>query len=136
MVFSSKKDIWLGIPIWAILAAFLWMFYNAISQASIVGVIIALILLGFVGAIWFRTRYIIQDEVLIIKYGFMKQTINIKEIKSIRKTTNPFVSPALSIHRIEINYGNYETVQISPKEINPFVDELQKRNADTQVQRN
>ncbi|WP_045517197.1 PH domain-containing protein [Neobacillus niacini] len=38
---------------------------------------------------------------------------------------NPFVAPALSMNRIEINYGKYNTIQISPKELNLFVNELQ-----------
>lgn len=133
MVFSSKKDMWMGIPIWALIVVFLRMLYEAIFQLSIVGIIIALIILCFVGAIWFHTRYIIQDELLIIKYGFLKQTININDIKSFRKTTNPFVSPSLSIRRVELTHGKYETVQISPKEIKLFVETLQEKNPDIQV---
>ncbi|WP_096185717.1 PH domain-containing protein [Evansella halocellulosilytica] len=133
MVFTSKKDIWLGIPIWASIIAFLLILYEAISQLSIVVIILVFIFLCFLGSIWLHTRYIIQDELLIIKYGLIKQTININDIKSFRKTTNPFVSPSLSIHRIEITYNKYETVQVSPKEINLFVEELQKRNSDIQV---
>lgn len=133
MVFSSKKDIWMGIPIWALIIAFLRMLYEAISQLSTVGIIIAVIILCFIGSIWFHTRYIIQDELLVIKYGFIKQTININDIKSFRKTTNPFVSPSLSIHRIELTYGRYDTVQVSPKEIKFFVETLQEKNPDIQV---
>ncbi|MBS7429248.1 MULTISPECIES: PH domain-containing protein [Virgibacillus] len=56
----------------------------------------------------------------------MKQTINIKDIRSIRKTTNPFVAPSLSIRRIEISYDQYKTVQISPKEKSAFIKQLKE----------
>ncbi|MFL0463587.1 PH domain-containing protein [Virgibacillus pantothenticus] len=57
---------------------------------------------------------------------WMKQTINIKDIRSIRKTTNPFVAPSLSIRRIEISYDQYKTVQISPKEKSAFIKQLKE----------
>lgn len=135
MVFKSKKDIWMGIPIWAIIVMFTRMLYVAIAQTSIVGIILALIFLCFVGAIWFHTRYIIEDELLVIKYGFIKQTIHIKDILSIRKTTNPFVSPSLSIRRIEMNYGKYTTVQISPKDENSFIKLLEKHNSNIEYKK-
>ena len=58
---------------------------------------------------------------LQIPYGLIK-------MKSNRHTTNPFVSPSLSIHRIEINYEKYKTIQISPKDRQAFVEALQQKN--------
>lgn len=126
MVFKSKMDVWMAIPIWALIVMFCRMLYVAIVQVSIIGMILALIVICFIGAIWFHTRYIIKHELLIIRYGWMKQTINIKDIKSIRKTTNPFVAPSLSIRRIEISYDQYKTVQISPKEESAFIKKLKE----------
>ncbi|WP_369010252.1 PH domain-containing protein [Oceanobacillus alkalisoli] len=54
-------------------------------------------------------------------------------MKSFRKTMNPFISPSLSIHRIELTYNKYETVQVSPKEIKFFVETLQEKNPDIQI---
>lgn len=133
MVFSSKKDLWMAIPIWAFIIVFVRMLYKAITQGSMIGIVIAIILISFVGAIWFYTRYTIENELLIINFGCIKKTLNIRDIRSIRKTTNPFASPSLSIHKIEISYDKYETIQIAPKDMNIFIDELQKRNADIQV---
>lgn len=128
VVFPTRRDIWMGILIWAIIFIFLKGLYHSISQLSLIGIIIMSILLYCVGAMWFYTRYIIQDNMLVIRYGVIKQTIHIQDIKAIRKTTNPFVAPSLSIHRIEINYGKYKTTQISPKDIKSFMKQLEKRN--------
>lgn len=133
MVFPSKKDIWMAIPIWILIIIFLRMLYATMTQVSLIGIFISLIIISFMGATWFHTRYKIENDLLIIHFGFIKKTINIKGIKSIRETTNPFASPALSIRKIEINYDKYETVQISPKDIHLFIDELQKRNSDIRV---
>lgn len=133
MVFSSKRDIWIAIPIWALIIVFLRMLYEMIAQASVFGIFVSIIIIGIIGSFWFFTRYKIENDLLIIYFGFIKKTINIKDIKSVRETTNPFVSLALSIRKIEINYDKYESVQISPKNINLLTDELQKRNSDIQV---
>ena len=129
MIFSSKKDIWMSTLIWVLTIAFLWIFYRSIFvQLDIIGIFIMLILICLLLAIWFNTRYKIEKDKLTISYGLIKIAINIQDIHSIRKTTNPFVAPSLSVHRIEINYGKYKTIQISPRELNRFTDELKKKN--------
>lgn len=129
MVFISRKDIWMGIVIWALIVAFIWVFYQSIFvQTNISGMIVMVVMICFLGTIWFNTRYKIENDKLKISYGLIKTVIDIQEMKLIRNTTNPFVAPSLSVHRIEINYGKYKTIQISPKNIEVFVQELQKRN--------
>ena len=128
MVFKSRIDLWIAIPIWILIIVFLRMLYEMIVQISIIGILVSLTMIVFIGAFWFNTRYEIEDELLIIKFGFIKKTIKIKDIKSIRKTNNPLASPALSIRKIEINYNKYETVQISPKDIDLLINELQNKN--------
>lgn len=86
------------------------------------------VMICLLGTVWFNTRYKIENNTIYISYGLIKKTIAIQDIKSIRQTTNPFVAPSLSVHRIEINYGLYKTIQISPKDIPAFMGELQKQN--------
>lgn len=129
MVFTSRKDIWMGIVIWVLIFAFIWVFYQSVFvQLDILGIIVMVVMIYLLGTIWFNTRYKIENKTLKISYGPIKKSIGIQEIKSIRNTTNPFVAPSLSVHRIEINYGEYKTIQISPKDIQIFVNELQKKN--------
>lgn len=129
MVFTARKDIWMGIVIWTLIVAFIWGFYQSVFvQIDILEIIVMAVMIYLLGTIWFNTRYKIENDTLKISYGPIRKAIAIKEIQSIRKTTNPFVAPSLSIHRIEINFGKYKTIQISPKDTQAFVDELQKKN--------
>ncbi len=54
--------------------------------------------------------------------------MNIEKIKSITKTNNPISAPAASFDRIEINYGEFNSVIISPKDKIGFIKELIKIN--------
>lgn len=129
MVFTSRKDSWMGIVIWTLIVACIWVFYQStFVQTNLFGIVIMVVMVYLLGTIWFNTRYKIEHDTLQISYGLIKKTINIQEIKSIRNTTNPFVAPSLSVHRIEINYEKYKTIQISPKDRQAFVEALQQKN--------
>ncbi|WP_317957998.1 PH domain-containing protein [Oceanobacillus kimchii] len=127
-MFKSKKDIWMGIIIWLMIILFLKFLYDSIVAFSIIGIVISIILTIFVGLIWFYTRYSINNDVLVIRYGIIKMSVNIQDITTISKTTNPFVSPALSIYRLEISYSKFKTVQISPKNEELFMEQLKMIN--------
>ncbi len=134
MVFTSRKDLWMGIIIWALVVAFIWGFYQSVFvQLDIIGIIVMVVMSYLLGTIWFNTRYKIENDTLNISYGPIKKSIDIQKITSIRNTTNPFVAPALSVHRIEINYGKYQTIQVSPQDRQAFVNELQKKNPSIQL---
>ncbi len=63
---------------------------------------------------------------MIIKYGPFKKVIPLNLIKSVKKTTNTLSGPALSLKRIEIVYGQYDFVLISPKDRDEFMRVLSK----------
>lgn len=82
--------------------------------------------------LFINTRYIIEDDQLKIKAGFLSyKPIEIASIKEISNSGSLIASPAPSFDRIEIKYGNYKEVYISPKnktalaaaliEINPSI---------------
>ncbi|USK60778.1 PH domain-containing protein [Peribacillus asahii] len=129
MEFSSKKDIWMGIIIWAVIGVFVWIFYEStFIEFDLVGIIVMTIMIGLLLSIWFWTRYKIEQGILKISYGPIKKSIAIEDIQSIRLTVNPFTAPALSMYRIEINYRKYKTISISPINQERFIKELQKLN--------
>ncbi|WP_110927973.1 PH domain-containing protein [Bacillus massiliglaciei] len=134
MVFTSRKDRWMGFVIWSLITAFIWFFYqSAFVQIDILGIIITIIMIYLLGSIWFITRYKIENDTLKILYGPIKSAIDIQEITFIRNTVNPFAAPSLSVHRIEIHYGKYKTIQISPDDIQAFINELQRKNPHIQL---
>ena len=53
---------------------------------------------------------------------------NIGEMKKVSKSSNIISSPAASFDRIEIRYGKFEELIISPKHKTKFVEDLQKIN--------
>lgn len=63
-----------------------------------------------------KTEYTIEENKLKIKCGFFTyKPIEINEIKEITKSSNIISSPAASFDRIEIKYGKFEEMIISPK---------------------
>jgi hypothetical protein len=76
----------------------------------------------------FTTHYAIENEVLLIRCGFWKSRIPIREITSVRSTRNPLSSPAMSLDRLEIRYGSKGSVLISPKNKALFAEALSTVN--------
>jgi len=129
MEFSSKRDMWMGLIIWALIGVFIWIFYEStFIEFDLVGIIVMTIMVGLLLSIWFSTHYKIEQGILKISYGPIKKSIAIEDIQSIRLTVNPFTAPALSMYRIEINYLKYKTISISPINQERFIKELQKLN--------
>ncbi|HYK74828.1 MAG TPA: PH domain-containing protein [Pseudoneobacillus sp.] len=133
MKFTSKKDWWLTAIVWgALLFAVVSGFYGIIENISSVGILFVLFPLSvllpfFIMWMWLTTYYILDDHNLVIKYGPFKNTIPLNSIKSVKKTMNPISSPALSLKRLEIAYGQYDFVLISPKDRDEFMRILTKK---------
>ena len=148
MYFPSKKDWWMTIIIWLCAGLFMippvffpdfgvWMTPEFLDKQWIK--IMVLSPIGFVLIwIWFQTGYRIEGDSLIIRTGPFKKEILVDEIYRIRETKNLFTAAALSMDKIEIYYGKYDFISISPKNKTAFIRELRKRNAnietDTSIQ--
>jgi len=127
--FASRKDIWVGGIIWTLVLLFsLVLFQSIFISFSIIGVVSMVLMIGWLSLCWFRTEYTIEKDILIVKNGLLIKKINIQEIETVRYITNSCIAPALSRHKLEINYGNYGFIQISPKDRNAFIHELKKIN--------
>ena len=88
-----------------------------------------IILFGFVLHMFLNTTYKIEKGKLYIKCGFIKyRPVNIGEMKKVSKSSNIISSPAASFDRIEITYGKFDELIISPKYKTKFVEDLQKIN--------
>lgn len=131
--YKSKIDTWLvvvlaislGLPLAATLYQQDWI------TSSILAITIA-----FVVHLYLNTYYVIEGEELRIKAGFLYTIkINIHAIKRIEKSNSLLSSPALSLSdRIEIFYGKFDSVLISPKDRRGFVEELLRVNKGIEVQ--
>lgn len=107
------------------------IYYSA--EANLIEILA--ILIGFlvltcymIFGIWYE---IINDSTLRIKAGFFyKIDVPINAIYCIEKTNSILSAPASSLDRIEVKYNTYDSVIISPKNRNDFINELLKINPD------
>ena len=91
---------------------------------------IHLLVYGFCLYLNFSTEYTIMDNgILKVRCGFVyNKSFDINKIKSIVKSNNLVSSPAPSIDRIELAYGKFDLIIISPKYKRKFANDLTKIN--------
>lgn len=84
---------------------------------------------GLVVHMLFSTTYTIEHEKLHVRCGFFSyKPIAITDIKKIAPTKTFIASPAPSFDRIEIRYGKFDSVVISPKDQTAFVQHVMALN--------
>jgi hypothetical protein len=76
--------------------------------------------------LYFSTRYTITGDFLLVKAGPFSWMIPIEDISSVEPTHNALSSPALSLDRLLIRYGQSAELMISPKDKSAFMAELKK----------
>jgi hypothetical protein len=87
------------------------------------------VLFLFIVHMFFYTTYTIDEDELKIRCGFIGyKPYKIKDMKKVSKSTSIISSPAASFDRIQITYGKFDEIIISPKDKHQFVEDLQKIN--------
>lgn len=87
-----------------------------VSEGDLVGALIVGGVILLLLSIWFRTHYEIAGGRLFIVSGPYYKSIPINRITSVRKAVNPFGAPALSIRKLEIQFGTHGVVSIAVKD--------------------
>lgn len=144
LYFPTKKDIWFFLITWGFILFMILIYIfggepvgsQLITYKSVPGYIISALILTLLLWIWFGTGYKVEGELLKLKFGPFKSKINIKEIKKISRTKNPFTAPALSVDRLEIRFGKYDVINISPKNENELIHSLLVVNPNIQIDKN
>jgi hypothetical protein len=85
-----------------------------------------IIIFGLITHMLFNTEYTIEENKLKIKCGFF--AYKPIEINEITKSSSIISSPAASFDRIEIKYGKFEEMIISPKDKFEFAKYLTNLN--------
>ncbi|MEG9295041.1 PH domain-containing protein [Mangrovibacillus sp. Mu-81] len=133
MKFKSRKDWWLSSIVWITMIFAIGSGLYALIEKTpnildfIITFTLSVILPIFILWMWLTTFYFIDENNLIIKFGPFKKNIPLDTIKSVNKTTNPLSSPALSLKRLEVVYGYYNSVLISPIDRDEFIKILYLR---------
>jgi hypothetical protein len=99
-----------------------------IVQSAKVALIIMILLILFIGWIWFGTGYKMMDNELKIYCGPFRHTISLQDIKEIKRTRSPLSSPACSLDGMEIKFGKSNRILISPADKENFVKMLIRKS--------
>jgi len=123
-IFKSKIDTWLiAIMVFAAATA-LSAAFGVASQGGIKNYAVAtgLFLLSVGLPLWLfsTTKYVIAGNELKIHSGPVTWRVEIDSITSVSDTRNPLSSPALSLDRLKIKYGNGKTIMVSPADKQGF----------------
>ncbi len=98
------------------------------------GFVLIFFVVAFIFYLYNQTFYIVKNDELIIKCGFIsKEVVEIKSISKIEETNDPISSPAFSLDRIAIYYGLKDRILISPKYKTEFINHLKNENPKIQV---
>jgi len=125
-----------------LIAVFLIMFGPLMFKLSdytlnvqrILGILLLLITFALILHMFLTTLYTVDNTKLKIKSGFFSYNpIEISEIKRITKTNNIISSPAASFDRIEIQYGKFKSIIISPKDKLNFCKDLNELNPEIKI---
>ena len=89
-----------------------------------------LLILAFYLYLNYSTAYsITNDRLLHVRCGFIyNKWYDINKIRSVKNSDNLFSSPAPSLDRLELVYGQYGLIVISPKDKQGFTKALIEMN--------
>ena len=130
-VFPSKIGLELIIPISLILAL---GFKNILQQPQWNAILLLILVLAFISYTFTSIKYSIENTILTVKASFfVNEKIDINSITKITKSNNIISAPAASLDRIEIFYGNKNSILISPKNKIEFINVLTTINPKIEV---
>lgn len=140
LTFSSKVDAWIpGVVIVSVLASPVIVFLAPAKKpvASMTWMIVfgaGLFTLALVGWMFATTAYVISGPDLRLKSGPVRITIPINTITRIGRGSVIGSAIALSLSRIEIQYGRFQSVLISPKDPRAFIQAILARAPNVTVE--
>jgi len=91
-------------------------------SVGVTGLVFALVAWIFAG-----TSYRVSDTTLAVRSGPLRVTVPLREIRRVTRTRSVLSAPALSLRRLEVQYGPHSTVVISPHDEVGFLDALRSR---------
>jgi Bacterial PH domain len=139
MFFKSAVDSWvyalaLSLPVALILGVVpvLAGAQAAAHHSTTVLLAVASLGLGAIAPLWllFFTYYRIDSAILRIQAGPFTWAIPLDHIRSIRPSRSCVSSPALSLNRLQIDYGRQRSILVSPKDKTGFIQALGYQPAD------
>jgi Bacterial PH domain len=138
LLFRSRIDAWLPLVIFGPIGLASWRLvaeYRIAPSATLVWVgILCVAVCALMLWLLLGTSYTITDTDLIVRSGPLKETIPLDTIRAVRRSSTVLAGPALSLRRLEIDHGKYDTAIVSPHDITGFVAALVARNPAVRAQ--
>jgi len=118
--FRSKIDFWLIAFLVLALALPLYLAWD-VASARMITISTALPAAALTGWLFWATRYVVDNNKLVIHTGLGKISIPLESIKSVEPSRSLLASPALSLDRLEIAYEQDQRILVSPKDKSGFL---------------
>jgi hypothetical protein len=131
--YRSKVDWWLVpllyLPPVASLATCVYLALHGKMSELSWGIATILLIVGIYFGLLFPMRYGLDDTHLVVRSGISRQRIPLTNISAVQPTRNPLSSPALSLDRLRVQFGQgaFKSVMISPADRDSFLDELAQK---------
>lgn len=127
--FASERDTWLvvlGLSAAAVSVVALAPLFMADIVGAVKVVTAGLLILTVVLVSWvyLGTYYVVEAGELKVRSGPFRWRILLEEIHRISPTRAPWSSPALSLNRLRIDYGDGKWILLSPERREEFIQSL------------
>lgn len=128
-IYRSKLDGWMvGVLAGSALAS--WVAAIGVVWAGVPHAWVTAALVAGLGAllpVWLvvSTRYAIDGDTLLVQCGGLRWRIAVAEITAVTATNSALSSPALSLDRLRIDYGNGKSLMVSPQDKAAFLREIE-----------
>lgn len=130
-VYTSKIDTWLLLVLLGAVVACIIAFVFSLRTGNVPAIVATLpaLLIGAALPTWIllSTSYTLSHGTLLVKSGPFKWQVPLAEVTKVTPTSNPLSSPALSMDRLRIDYGHRQSIMISPKNKEQFIQDLEAR---------
>jgi hypothetical protein len=121
MVYRSKVDWWLAVLLVGVPLVLCGMAL-ALHRPGLC--IVSVVVLALYGVAALPVVYETAAGGLLIRQGLLRRRISYSEIHAIRPSRSALASAALSLDRVEIEYGQADSVLISPENKVDFLKEM------------
>lgn len=123
MRFATKVDVWIAVVLALVPISQVALAITARSPWILLG---SLPILALVALLVAPCHYTLEAKQLVVRSGLVRWRIPYDQIKLVKPTHNPLSSPAWSLDRLWIDYGN-RSVMVSPREKGKFLQSLARK---------
>ena len=128
MLFKSAVDWWFYLVAFGVPIIVLGSIVPAVGLSNVTAMAVILVVLVGTSSlpVWLllSTDYRVDSKSLRVRSGPFSWVIPLDEVQSVRPSRSSLASPALSINRIEIEYGKSRRILVSPKDSQAFLEAI------------